>query len=160
LDFKQTLLNIGGSNIDAEDAWGNFKDSRVVRFLLERGREFSTAGLQCLQETPFPDHHYSFRQDACHKNCIELCCYVRNGESQYAIVYGWALSNDGIWYTHSWCIKRTQPERIVETTRARVAYFGFVVPQSVNALSMWIVPSTLGDQLEKWKSISSQSSSE
>jgi len=159
LDLKQALLNIGGSSIDDQAAWGNFKDSRVVNFLLKRGREFSTKELQCLQETPFPDHHYSFGPDACHKNCIELCCYVGNGASQYAIVYGWALSNDDIWYSHSWCVKRTEPERIVETTRARVAYFGFVVPDTVNALSMWIVPSTLGDQLAKWESTSLQARS-
>lgn len=153
--LNQTLLKIGGSCVD--EALGNFTDSRVLEFLFEYGREFSTEGLECLQETPFPDHHYFFRPNECHKNCIELCCYLGNGGSQYAIVYGWALSHDGVWYGHSWCIKRTEPQHIVETTRARVAYFGFVVPDSVNALSMWIVPSTLGAQLEKLRSSSSSS---
>ena len=157
MDLKEKLLNIGGSKIDHEAEWQNFKDPRVVNFLLECGREFSTEGLQCLPETPFPDDPYSFHPHDCHKNCVELC--VRGGR-QHTIVYGWALSKDGIWNCHSWCIKRTEPERVVETTSRRAAYFGFVVPDRVHVLSMWLVPSTLGDQLEQWKSESPQSNPE
>jgi len=50
-------MKIGGSPIDDESGWANFSDSRVVDFLSEYGREFSTEGLEHLQETPFVGHH-------------------------------------------------------------------------------------------------------
>ncbi len=147
--LSQILTKIGGSRIDDEPGWGNFGDPRVVDFLSKYGREFPTEGLECLQETPFPDHHKPLDPVQCHKNCVDLQCYVGNiGRSEYRTVHGWALSDNGIWYCHSWCIKRTGPENIVETTRSRIAYFGFVVPDDVDPRAIWFVPSNLGDLLE------------
>lgn len=145
------LTKIGGSCIDDEPGWGNFGDPRVVDFLVKYGKEFPTEGLELLKETPFLDHRKPLDPGNCHKNCFELRCYAPNGPSEYQIVHGWALSDDGIWYCHSWCIKTTAPETIIETTHSRIAYFGFVVPDGIHPLSTWIVPSTMGDQLENWR---------
>ena len=41
---------------------------------------------------------------------------------------GYALSDDGLWRQHSWCVSKTGKKlSIVETTTKRVAYFGFVL---------------------------------
>ena len=151
LILNQILTKIGGSRIDEESGWANFTDPRVVDFLLKYGKEFSTEGLEYLQETPFPGHHKPLDPVQCHKNCVDLRCYVGTGRSEYLIVHGWALSDNGIWYCHSWCIKRTGPENIIETTRPRIAYFGFVVPDEVHPLATLIVPSNLGELLENWR---------
>jgi hypothetical protein len=155
MDFRlmlnQILMNIGGSRLDDESWWGNFSDPRVVEFLLEYGREFPMERLERLRETPFPGHRQPLHPVQCHKNCVDLRCYVGTGSSEYRIVYGWALGDNGIWYCHSWCVKRTGPENIIETTRPRIGYFGFVVPDEIHALATLFVPSSLGDQLENWK---------
>ena len=153
--LNEIMLKIGGLNLD--EVWGNFIDPRVVDFLSEYGREFSTAGLEHLTHTPFPDYYRELDLIQCHRNCLDLCCYVGSGASQYRIVYGWALSDNGTWYCHSWCIKRNGPQNIIETTHPRVSYFGFVLPDEVHLLSTYIVPSTLGDQLEKCQSSTSAS---
>lgn len=148
--LNDILLKIGGLRLDEE--LGNFTDSRVVDFLSEYGRQFSVEGLECLQETPFPDWRKPLDPVQCHRNCADLRVYAPIGLSEYRIVYGWALSDNGTWYCHSWCIKRNGPENIIETTRPRVSYFGFVLPDEVHLLSTCIVPSTLADQLEKYQS--------
>jgi len=146
--LNDILLKIDGLNLD--EVWGNFIDPRVVDFLSEYGRRFSSVGLEQLTHTPFPDYYRELDPVQCHRNCLDLCCYVGSGASQYRIVYGWALSDKGTWYCHSWCIRRTGPENIVETTPPRVAYFGFVVPDGVDPRATYFVPSNLGEQLLKW----------
>ena len=41
------------------------------------------------------------------------------------IVTGWALSDDGIWRSHSWSIQKDGA--VVETTCPRIGYFGVVL---------------------------------
>ena len=154
--LNDILLNIGGSKLD--EAWGNFTDSRVVDFLSEHGKEFSTEGLECLKETPFPGWRKPLDSVQCHRNCVDLCCYVGSGASEYRNVYGWALSANGTWYCHSWCIKRTGPENIIETTLPRVAYFGFLMPDGVDPRATYFVPSNLGEKLENWQSSATSTS--
>lgn len=95
---NQILMKIGGSPIDDESGWANFSDSRVVDFLSEYGREFSTEGLEHLQETPFVGHHRPLDPVQCHRNAVDLRCYVGTGtgSSEYRIVHGWALSDNGL----------------------------------------------------------------
>lgn len=144
--LNEFLLRMGGSSVD--EALGNFADARVVDFLMAHGKEFSTDRLQRFTETPFSDWQRPLDPVSCHRNCGDLRAYAPNGRSEYRIVYGWALSDNGIWYCHSWCIRRTGPGNIIETTLARALYFGFVLPDEVHALSACFVPSTLGDELE------------
>jgi len=148
LILKQVLLKIGGSGIDDEAGWANFRDPRVLDYLLKHGREFPTQQMECLRQTPFPDWRKELNPVQCHDNCVDLRCYAGSGRSEYRIVHGWALSANGIWYCHSWCIQRTGPENIIETTIPRIAYFGFVVPDDVDPRAILFVLSTLGDLLQ------------
>jgi hypothetical protein len=58
------------------------------------------------------------RARECHQNSAAL---VRQ-DPTLVCHYGYALSDDGMWREHSWCVK---PDGgIIETTVERVAYFG------------------------------------
>ena len=49
-------------------------------------------------------------------------------EKGYRVCTGYALSDDGMWRQHSWCIdKRPRTTKIIETTEPRVLYFGYVL---------------------------------
>jgi hypothetical protein len=65
----------------------------------------------------------------CHCNSADLW---KNDHNRYAIVTGYALSEDGIWRQHTWLVdlsdgvhQRKKLFRIYETTERRVRYFGF-----------------------------------
>lgn len=124
--LNQALLKIGGSCVD--EVSGNFKDCRVIDFLFEYGTEFSTENLERLTHTPFPDYQRDLDPVQCHRNCLDLACYVGSG-----------------------------PENIVETTLPRLAYFGFVVPDGVDLRGVYFVPSNLGEELDKWRTSFSSS---
>lgn len=57
----------------------------------------------------------------CHQNTL----YLKNANPSLHACTGWALSNDGIWRQHSWCVD--EDWRVVETTSRRVAYHGFIM---------------------------------
>lgn len=61
----------------------------------------------------------------CHANSLQL--WDENREKGLLPATGYALSPDGMWRQHSWCViaKRTGG-RIVETTEDRVLYYGIV----------------------------------
>ena len=62
----------------------------------------------------------------CHDNSLHL--YFQYG---YQLCTGYALSDDGMWRQHSWCIYKTpRTTKIVETTVPRVAYFGYVLGET------------------------------
>lgn len=62
----------------------------------------------------------------CHDNSLHL--YFQYG---YQLCTGYALSDDGMWRQHSWCIYKTpHTTKIVETTVPRVAYFGYVLGET------------------------------
>ena len=67
-------------------------------------------------------------QSQCHRN--SALCWEAN-VSICDICTGYALSDDGIWRQHSWCIKFHSTRKInwnvVETTEARIAYFGYAL---------------------------------
>lgn len=69
------------------------------------------------------------RPSRCHENACLL--WRRNHASHdIHIATGYALSKDGMWRQHSWLVQRystakQQRTRIIETTKKRVAYFGF-----------------------------------
>jgi hypothetical protein len=58
----------------------------------------------------------------CHDNSILL----QAANPHLHVCTGYALSNDGIWRSHSWCFE-PHTYRIVETTMKRVAYHGAVI---------------------------------
>ena len=147
LILTDILLNIGGSCVD--EALGNYTDCRVDEYLFNYGREFPVENLERLTRTPFPGYQRDLDPVQCHRNCLDLACYVGSGPSQYRIVHGWALGANNIWCCHSWCIKRSGPGNIIETTLPRLAYFGFVVPDGVDLRGVYFAPSNLGEELDK-----------
>lgn len=59
----------------------------------------------------------------CHENALAL-----HRSLGYGLCTGYALSDDGMWRQHSWCIeRRPRTTNIIETTEPRVMYFGFVL---------------------------------
>lgn len=64
-----------------------------------------------------------------HSNAAQLWADHRE---QFSLVTGYGLSEDGLWRQHSW-ILRTNPRPheplLIETTVARVLYFGYVLTQ-------------------------------
>lgn len=69
------------------------------------------------------------RQSACHENSSLL--WEANQEKLF-LATGYALSNDGLWRQHSWCIQNTKEgnPKVIETTEPRELYYGFVMTLS------------------------------
>lgn len=63
------------------------------------------------------------KASACHWNCAAL--FLAEPEKML-LMTGYALSIDGCWRQHSWCIDLTSGTP-VETTTCRIGYFGFVM---------------------------------
>lgn len=67
----------------------------------------------------------------CHSNSAELWynnrdSSVTHGEFALILCTGYALSRDGLWRQHSWLVQaKPRSNVIIETTRGRVAYYGF-----------------------------------
>ena len=67
------------------------------------------------------------RQCQCHQNCMDL---VFEMKGKYRFCTGYALSEDGMWRQHSWCIeRRSRSLKIIETTEPRILYFGYVLDE-------------------------------
>lgn len=69
------------------------------------------------------------RPSQCHSNSAELWYNnkysYKNGHA-VIICTGYALSSDGFWRQHSWLVHaKSRANVIIETTKPRVAYFGF-----------------------------------
>lgn len=61
----------------------------------------------------------------CHSNSAFLW---ESAQDRMALATGYALSDDGVWRQHTWCIEPTATSaRTVETTERRELYFGFVM---------------------------------
>ena len=54
----------------------------------------------------------------CHNNCK----FLQNYENSLTVFTGFALSDDGLWRFHSWCL--TKDDTIIETTEPRIMYYG------------------------------------
>ena len=101
LSFRKKLLSLGGEEIVP-------RDEPDLSKIISRGKIFKEkAKLKIMSPI------------SCHSNVAEL--YEDKG---YKIATGWALSSDGLWRQHSWCIDN---KTIIETTKKRKKYFGFVL---------------------------------
>lgn len=61
----------------------------------------------------------------CHANSARIW---EQNQDKSVICTGYALSADGMWRQHSWLIHRKpRSNKIVETTRPRVLYYGFAL---------------------------------
>lgn len=59
----------------------------------------------------------------CHANSAYLWDVNRK---TMLIATGYALSRDGMWRQHSWCVSR-KSNRVIETTEKRLLYYGFIM---------------------------------
>jgi hypothetical protein len=106
--LKNRLLDIGGWSVVLPRLEPDFLK------LLTRGRRFAGKSIMMKGES-----------SQCHCNSAYL--WDANKESLY-ISTGYALSKDGIWRQHSWCVRPTKRSwRVVETTQKRVQYFGYIL---------------------------------
>lgn len=65
------------------------------------------------------------QRSQCHRNSALLW---EANKDVILIATGYALSEDGMWRQHTWCIMiNDENTYVVETTTPRVAYFGFVM---------------------------------
>lgn len=63
----------------------------------------------------------------CHRNVAYLW-HTNQENGNIFICTGYALSDDGMWRQHSWALILDQNKReIVETTKKRVAYYGYAM---------------------------------
>lgn len=59
----------------------------------------------------------------CHENARNLA--IENPD-KYRMMTGYALSEDGMWRQHSWCLNNKN-NQVVETTKYRIGYYGVKV---------------------------------
>lgn len=105
--LKTLLLRFGGDFIVAPPR----TPDPDVPSLLEWG--FVTSGPITLKV---------MKSSSCHQNVAAVWTKRRFGI--VGIATGYALSDDGLWRQHSWGMLR---EGVLETTEARVKYFGIVL---------------------------------
>jgi hypothetical protein len=104
--LKSMLLRIGGVFLVAPP-----KIDGDVSALLESG--FLTRGPITIEV---------MKSSSCHQNVAGL--WKRRKAGMVAIAIGYALSDDGLWRQHTWGILR---DGILETTEARIEYFGLLL---------------------------------
>ena len=109
-DLHNILLTIGGS----ETCFPIYQED--IDAILDRGKYYSGRS-RMMKGQP----------SQCHRNSCEL--WENNyKDHDVAICTGYALSADGMWRQHSWLVWRKESEDkevIIETTKKRVAYYGF-----------------------------------
>lgn len=103
------LLRIGGV---AVVLWNGTNDEKIAQALISSGKaESGKTAILKLGE-----------QSECHENSAKL---HRQDPGRYAVLTGYALSDDGIWRPHSW-VHDSLKRRIIETTEKRAVYFGVI----------------------------------
>jgi hypothetical protein len=105
-----------------------YDEPKEASFLLSRGILISSYGTRMLPGRP----------NKCHHNSAD--CWQANKKNT-RIATGYALSADGIWRQHSWCmlaihgdlpdlsLKKKTGWRPVETTVKRELYFGYILTE-------------------------------
>lgn len=108
LTLREVLLEFGGFEV----CFPSFESEKDLKALLTTGQAWRSRGLKMRRG----------RDIRCHANSALLWDANRD---RLQIATGYALSKDGMWRQHSWCIeKRPRRPRVVETTLPRLCYFG------------------------------------
>lgn len=109
LDLRDKLLTFGG-----EEGCMPFIEEDLLEIQV-RGQLWYGDRINLMEGLP----------SQCHHNSALLWHFNRD---DLLIATGYALSDDGMWRQHSWCVHvKPKNNDIVETTTERVAYFGFVL---------------------------------
>jgi len=107
LQLRDKLLEFGG-----EEACMSFIEEDLQN-IINRGEFWYGDNCSLIKGEP----------SRCHSNCAYLW---EVNKDKIVICTGYALSKDGMWRQHTWCIE-TRSGKIIETTVKRIAYFGFVL---------------------------------
>lgn len=111
LELRDKLLSFGG-----QEACLPVYEEDLVK-ILDRGQLWVGDRITMMRGRP----------SQCHMN--SAYCWDAN-KDKAALCTGYALSSDGLWRQHSWCIHlKPRKNRVVETTVERIAYFGFVMTE-------------------------------
>lgn len=61
----------------------------------------------------------------CHSNSANLW---NENKDKVQICTGYALTKDGMWRQHSWCVVKTpRSYKVIETTMPRISYYGYIL---------------------------------
>lgn len=63
----------------------------------------------------------------CHDNSVMMAGFF--GKPLLDVYTGYALSDDGCWYSHSWLWDNFSGQSLIETTSPRLLYFGHALPK-------------------------------
>jgi hypothetical protein len=105
-DLRRRLLGLGGDEVVLAEREFD------LEVLLGRGCLYDAAHVR----------RRRMRASSCHRNASALCIESRG---VIRIATGYALSDDGLWRQHSWCIDKSGG--IIETTVRRVQYYGYTL---------------------------------
>jgi len=103
-ELRERLLSAGG-----EEVCFPFSEEDLP-ILLERGEASRPESLQLREGA----------RSQCHANSVAEWL----ADEELSIVTGYALSEDGIWHQHTWCV---DGKTVVETTTVRTDYFGVIL---------------------------------
>ncbi len=114
IPLYRTLLEFAGNGVVFPD------EEEDLDFMLSYGQFWLGRNLKMMKGRP----------NQCHANTSEL---FLNNHDVTRICTGYALSEDGLWRCHSWLMWiKPRSCQIVETTVKRLAYYGFVMNESLS----------------------------
>ena len=109
VELRDMLLSIGGQEV----CMPMYEED--LENILDRGQLWLGDRITMMKGLPSQCHLNSTRLWYANKDKVALCT-------------GYALSEDGVWRQHSWCIHiKPRKNRVAETTVERIAYFGFAM---------------------------------
>lgn len=131
LKLRDILIELGG-----EECRLPFKDEDIDKIL---SRGFLSISLYNEVE----DEHDAFVMSIegepiqCDKNSVRIWTSARTSpeyKDKLKIMTGYALSDDGMWYQHTWCVLEDCDNidgynTLIETTVERLAYFGLIMTE-------------------------------
>jgi hypothetical protein len=106
--LRSRLLSLGGRDLVGGGRLAVEFEPAGVAFLLANGRAFEGASARVIRGEP----------SRCHENA-QLYARLHPAAIWWA---GLALSDDGLWRSHSWVM--TSHGALIETTERRLRYFG------------------------------------
>ena len=115
--LKRKLLKIGGWAVCLPDDEQDL-DEYFERGIVLNGKSRLELGQAC----------------RCHSNSARIW---KESKEQYKICTGYALSDDGVWRVHTWCVKKSKSGKVVEiieTTEKRIVYFGYTLSRMESAI--------------------------
>lgn len=109
--LKEKLLSLGGNQVKL-----GLDTEEEKQRMLNDGKIFN-----------LPIEKLRGQPNQCHRNVAER--YENSKKHGFKIVSGYALAEDGVWYSHSWGLSKGGTI-ILETTQKFQKYFGYILNES------------------------------